>query len=74
MILLKSGVLTDRAFPLVAPLSESEIVILGGHNGSYLGDGYILNTNGMNMSKITDDKKKQLKFNVAANNQCAMNK
>ena len=48
--------LSARINPFVATLSHSELLILGGHdeNDNDLGDGYILNTRGMTLTKVMD--------------------
>ena len=50
---------------LVAPIGESEIVILGGHSGKFLSDGFLFNTKHKQVKRIL--KKDHFKFSSVGN-------
>ena len=54
--------LTARFDPLVAPFNKHELLILGGFDGQYLGDGYILNTNSMTLDQVITQNSSNCKF------------
>ena len=55
LVQLNEGSLSPRENPLVASLSDTELLILGGFDGRrYLNDGYILETNEMILDKVID--------------------
>ena len=62
--------LSPRQELLIAPFSQSEILILGGKNTNFkeLGDAYILNTKSLALKKVLDSYFGQLKLYSNINN------
>ena len=71
LISLSKGRLSRRSATLVAPFSQTEIIILGGlvkEGKPPLGDGYILNTQDMSLAKVMDSS--LFKFSASKNVSC----
>ena len=53
--IIELGIITPRLCPLVAPISSTEVLIIGGRYGrNTYGDGYVFNLNDRSVSHCFD--------------------